>query len=110
MATIGPGKYSLDWVIGLEPAFDPNSGLGLSAGLGIASGIGLLAGRYRPPPARADRRGRLTDGCEPRRPESGRAGRAAALEDEEMRAADGRRPGRRGRATRQRLLDCTATC
>lgn len=31
------------------------------------------------------------------------------LEDEEMRAADGRRPGRRGRATRQRLLDCTAT-
>ena len=27
-----------------------------------------------------------------------------------MRAADGRRPGRRGRATRQRLLDCTATC
>jgi AcrR family transcriptional regulator len=27
--------------------------------------------------------------------------------DEEMRAADGRVPGRRGRATRQRLLDCT---
>jgi len=27
--------------------------------------------------------------------------------DEELRAADGRVPGRRGRATRQRLLDCT---
>ncbi len=31
------------------------------------------------------------------------------LDEEEPRAADGRRPGRRGRATRQRLLDCTAT-
>jgi AcrR family transcriptional regulator len=28
-------------------------------------------------------------------------------DDEELRAADGRVPGRRGRATRQRLLDCT---
>jgi len=28
--------------------------------------------------------------------------------DEDPRAADGRRPGRRGLATRQRLLDCTA--
>src|SRR3546814_11233778 len=33
---------------------------------------------------------------------------AAASDDEDMRAADGRVPGRRGRATRQRLLDCTA--
>jgi AcrR family transcriptional regulator len=32
----------------------------------------------------------------------------AADEDEDLRAADGRVPGRRGRATRQRLLDCTA--
>jgi len=33
---------------------------------------------------------------------------AEALEDDEaLRAADGRMPGRRGRATRQRLLDCT---
>jgi AcrR family transcriptional regulator len=31
-----------------------------------------------------------------------------AQADEGMRAADGRVPGRRGRATRQRLLDCTA--
>src|ERR1700709_1134378 len=29
------------------------------------------------------------------------------LDDEDMRAADGRVPGRRGRATRQKLLDCT---
>jgi len=29
------------------------------------------------------------------------------LDDEELRAADGRVPGRRGRATRQRLLECT---
>jgi AcrR family transcriptional regulator len=28
---------------------------------------------------------------------------------DELRAADGRRPGRRGMATRQKLLDCTAT-
>jgi AcrR family transcriptional regulator len=31
----------------------------------------------------------------------------AAVEEDELRAADGRVPGRRGRATRQKLLDCT---
>src|SRR4249919_1269611 len=31
-----------------------------------------------------------------------------AGDDDELRAADGRVPGRRGRATRQRLLECTA--
>lgn len=31
-----------------------------------------------------------------------------ATADDELRAADGRVPGRRGRATRQRLLECTA--
>ncbi|MGI8937688.1 MAG: TetR family transcriptional regulator [Iamia sp.] len=36
-------------------------------------------------------------------------GEEAPASEEELRAADGRRPGRRGRATRQRLLDCTAT-
>lgn len=50
VATIGPGKFSLDWVLGLGPAFDPNWGLGISGGLGIASGIGLLLAAYRPPP------------------------------------------------------------
>src|SRR3546814_2230358 len=33
---------------------------------------------------------------------------AAAIYSDDGRAADGRVPGRRGRATRQRLLDCTA--
>ncbi|HLT17477.1 MAG TPA: TetR family transcriptional regulator [Acidimicrobiales bacterium] len=32
---------------------------------------------------------------------------AAAPDEDELRASDGRVPGRRGRATRQRLLDCT---
>ena len=30
-----------------------------------------------------------------------------ADDDDDLRAADGRVPGRRGRATRQRLLECT---
>lgn len=34
---------------------------------------------------------------------------APDAEGDDLRAADGRRPGRRGLATRQRLLDCTAT-
>jgi AcrR family transcriptional regulator len=34
---------------------------------------------------------------------------AEAVDPEDLRAADGRRPGRRGLATRQKLLDCTAT-
>jgi AcrR family transcriptional regulator len=33
---------------------------------------------------------------------------AEVLDAEDLRAADGRVPGRRGRATRQRLLECTA--
>lgn len=58
VATIGPGKYSLDWVIGLEPAFDPNVGLVTSAGLGLVAGVGLLAACYRPPaPEPADEDG-----------------------------------------------------
>ena len=32
---------------------------------------------------------------------------AEAIDDDDLRAADGRVPGRRGRATRQKLLDCT---
>jgi AcrR family transcriptional regulator len=31
----------------------------------------------------------------------------AAVDEDDLRAADGRVPGRRGRATRQKLLDCT---
>lgn len=54
VATIGPGKYSLDWVIGLEPAFDPNVGLAVSAGLGVVAGVGLLLACYRPPAPEPD--------------------------------------------------------
>lgn len=54
VATIGPGRYSLDWVIGLEPAFDPNVGLATSAGLGLAAGVGLLLACYRPPAPSSD--------------------------------------------------------
>jgi len=49
VATIGPGRFSVDWLVGLEPAFDPNVGLGVSVGLGLVSGIGLLVACYRPP-------------------------------------------------------------
>lgn len=49
IATIGPGRYSLDWALGVEPAFDPNVGLGASLGLGLLAGIGLLLACYRPP-------------------------------------------------------------
>jgi putative oxidoreductase len=54
VATIGPGRYSLDWVAGIEPAFDPNLGLAVSAGLGIVAGVGLLAACYRPPAPEPD--------------------------------------------------------
>ena len=54
VATMGPGKYSLDWVLGLTPAFDPNVGLVTSFGLGLVSGVGLLAACYRPPPPKPD--------------------------------------------------------
>lgn len=49
LATTSPGKHSLDWVLGIEPSFDPNVGLGVSLGLGLAAGVGLLATCYRPP-------------------------------------------------------------
>lgn len=49
VATIGPGRYSLDWVFGVEPAFDPNLGLLVSGGLGLVASVGLLAACYRPP-------------------------------------------------------------
>ena len=51
---MGPGKYSLDWVLGLTPAFNPNVGLVVSFGLGLVSGVGLLAACYRPPPPKPD--------------------------------------------------------
>lgn len=49
VAMVGPGKYSLDWALGLGFAFEPWLALALSAGLGIVAGVGLLAAFYRPP-------------------------------------------------------------
>ncbi len=49
VAVIGPGRYSLDWVLGIEPSFRPVIAFVVSAGLGLASGVGLLVAFYRPP-------------------------------------------------------------
>lgn len=49
VATIGPGRYSVDHVLELSQSFDPNVGLGVSLFLGIAAGVGLLLACYRPP-------------------------------------------------------------
>jgi putative oxidoreductase len=49
VATLGPGRYSLDWIIGIEASFQPMLGLAVSAGLGALAGIGLLVTCYRPP-------------------------------------------------------------
>jgi putative oxidoreductase len=50
VATIGPGRYSLDHAIGLKPhQINGWRGFGISAGLGVLAAIGLLAIFYRPP-------------------------------------------------------------
>lgn len=50
VATMGPGKYSLDWQLDLVFPFQPKAALAISAGLGLAAGIGLVAACWRPPP------------------------------------------------------------
>jgi putative oxidoreductase len=55
VAVIGPGRYSLDWKLGLDFAFRPGLDFVLSAVLGVVAGAGLLAACYRPPaPATSD--------------------------------------------------------
>lgn len=49
VATMGPGRFSLDWVLGIEPAFDPNIGLGVSLLGGLAAGVLVIVACYRPP-------------------------------------------------------------
>lgn len=49
VAVVGPGKWSLDWTLGLDPSFEPLVAGAVSAGLGVAAGVALLAACYRPP-------------------------------------------------------------
>jgi putative oxidoreductase len=49
VAVVGPGRYSLDWALGLEFAFRPGLAFVLSGVLGVVAGAGLLAAFYRPP-------------------------------------------------------------
>jgi putative oxidoreductase len=49
VATIGPGRLSIDHLLELRQAFDPNVGLSVSLFLGVASGVGIIVGCYRPP-------------------------------------------------------------
>ena len=54
VAMIGPGRFSLDRLIGIDDTLSGWLGLALSAGLGIVGGVGLLAAAYRPPAPEAD--------------------------------------------------------
>ena len=49
VATIGAGRFSLDWLIFKDNWMDGWAGLAISAGLGLGGGIGQLVIFYRPP-------------------------------------------------------------
>ena len=49
VAMVGPGRYSLDWAIGFDFAFEPWLAFAIAAGLGIGGGLAQLAAFYRPP-------------------------------------------------------------
>ncbi|QXC63500.1 DoxX family protein [Aquihabitans sp. G128] len=49
VATMGPGRFSLDDALGLDFAFRPKVALAIAAGLGVVAGVGLLLACYRPP-------------------------------------------------------------
>ncbi len=53
VATIGPGRLSLDWLIFGHNWLDGWTGLLLSVGLGLAGAIGQLLIFYRPPVTQA---------------------------------------------------------
>lgn len=53
IASVGPGKHSLDWAIGFDLAFKPYAAFAIAVVLGLASGIGLVVACYRPPAADA---------------------------------------------------------
>lgn len=49
VATMGPGRLSLDEVFGLSWSFRWNIGLAISAGLGVGAAVLLIATCFRPP-------------------------------------------------------------
>ena len=54
VATLGPGRFSLDWVIfGVNDPLNGWNGLLISVGLGLAGAIGQLLIFYRPPAKQA---------------------------------------------------------
>lgn len=54
VAAMGPGKYSLDWSLGLTFVFQPKIAVGIAAGLGGLAAVGLIATCFRPPAPEAD--------------------------------------------------------
>jgi putative oxidoreductase len=48
LAVLGPGRVSLDDVLGIADDLDGGVGLGLSAGLGLVASTGLLVTCWRP--------------------------------------------------------------
>jgi putative oxidoreductase len=54
VATLGPGRFSLDWAIfGVDNPLMGWNGLLISVGLGLAGALGLLLIFYRPPAKQA---------------------------------------------------------
>ena len=51
IAGLGPGRWSIDWALGIVDDLNGWVGLGIAAVLGVGGGIGLLAAFYRPEPA-----------------------------------------------------------
>ncbi|MCU1351719.1 MAG: DoxX family protein [Acidimicrobiales bacterium] len=50
IATVGPGRYSLDWLLGIDLSFRPRLAGAIALGVGLLAGIGQLVAFYRPPP------------------------------------------------------------
>jgi putative oxidoreductase len=49
IAMIGPGRYSLDWQLGINLSFRPLAAFTIAAVVGILSGLALILCCYRPP-------------------------------------------------------------
>jgi putative oxidoreductase len=49
IALIGPGRYSLDWQLGIDVSFQPVAAFAIAAIVGVLSGALLLVTCFRPP-------------------------------------------------------------